>query len=66
MANLDENTISIELKEGIFFKLIKNKMFKFILSVLPYKWIKWLIAKSLLYKIGKYGKWHRFSRDLIF
>lgn len=65
MADIKEMTVTVELKEGIFLKLIEYRIFKLMLSVLPYRWVKWLIAKSLKYRIGKHGKWHSFSRDLI-
>lgn len=51
--------ITVELKEGIFFKLIKYQPITFICRHIPYKWVKWLISKSLQYRVGKSDTWHK-------
>lgn len=61
MANLNEMMVTIELKEGIFFKLIKYRLFTSILKHFPDNWIEWIISKSFKYRAGKYGKWYRLN-----
>lgn len=58
-------TTTIELKEGLFYRLIKLKPFILLLKLLPYEWGKWMVIKSLQYKAGKKDKWHRFNMTLV-
>ena len=61
MADTGNLFVTIELKEGIFFKLLKHQPFTSICRHIPYKWVKWLISKSLKFKVGKRDKWHRLN-----
>ncbi len=70
MANINNLTVSIELKQGIFYKLIKFKPFMYLMAILvdkfkiPYKWYLYMAVKSLKYKIGN-GRWNRLSYSII-
>ena len=52
MANINELTITIELKKGILFKFLTNKVMQYIFVLLPRKWFWICINKSMLIKIG--------------
>jgi hypothetical protein len=65
MANINELTITVELKEGIFFKLLKNKLARFILGIIPEKWFWWIATKSLMVRVGKNNKWQRLDMSII-
>ena len=70
MASIDNLTISLELKKGIFYKLIDFKPFIYLVAILidkfkmPYRWYLYMAVKSLKYRIGN-GKWNRFSYSII-
>jgi len=70
MANINNLTVKLELKKGIFYKLIDFKPFIYLMAILvdkfkmPYKWFLWLAVKSLKVKIGN-GKWNRLSASII-
>jgi hypothetical protein len=65
MANINELKITVELKEGIFFKLLKNKLVISILRLIPEKWFWWLATKSLMVRLGENGKWRRLDMSII-
>lgn len=59
MADKSILNMTIELKEGLIFKLLKHQPFTFICRHIPYKWVQWLIYKSLQYRVSKNGKWYK-------
>ena len=70
MANINNLTVKLELKRGIFFKLLGSKPFKYMIAILvdkfkfPFKWFLWLAVKSLKVKIGN-GKYRRLPASII-
>ncbi len=70
MANINNLTVKLELKKGIFYKLIDFKPFKYMIAILvdkfrfPFKWFLWLAVKSLKVKVGN-GKYCRLPASII-
>jgi len=70
MANLESLTVNVELKKGIFYKLIDFKVFIYLIAILvnkfnmPFRWYQYIAVKSLKYRIGN-GRWHSFSLSKI-
>jgi hypothetical protein len=65
MANINELTITVELKQGIFYKLLENKLVIFILRHIPEIWVWWIATKSLMFRAGKNNKWQRLDCQLL-
>jgi hypothetical protein len=63
MADISNIFITVELKEGLIFKIIKHQPFTFICRYIPYKWVQWLISKSIQYRVSKHGKWYKLDLE---
>ena len=59
MPNLAQATIAVELKRGLLYKFLTNKLIQCLFIPLPRLWFYWCLNKSMQVKIG--GTYQRLS-----
>jgi hypothetical protein len=64
MADINNLYATIEVKQGILYKLIDYKPFRILFGLLPYRWIIWFAVKNIKYKVGK-NKWQGFKMEIV-